>query len=300
MARNLKYQFLTAINNSFVPGTSKHSLKKQKLTNCNKIFSYNDRKNLINISSSFSFFMKINFPDVKLVKNVKEEHINKFLLEKSSNCSSETLNLYKSNFKKLGKVVAEYYNCNTDWKPNTYAGYKDSIRNIQMDYKDYSTLLASYKKGSTGYNALYFCYSFGCRREELAKLKVKDLMFSNNGATLKVVDGKGKKSRVVTCSHNNLSYFEEIKSKMTENDRIIPINKESITKNVRLHLKQTNLAEKYDKTCIHSIRKLFAQTSYNNFRENMSKKDALNLVAKNLGHGEGRLNLMQRYVREIW
>ena len=300
MARNLKYQFLTCINNSFVPGVSKHSLKKQKLTNCNKIFSYNDRKNLINISSSFSSFIKKKFPDVKLAKNIKSEHINQFLLEKSSTCSTETLNLYRSNFKKLGKTVEAYYHCEVNWKPNNYSGYKDSIRNVSMDYKDYSTLLASYKKGSTGYNALYFCYSFGCRREELAKLKVKDLIISNNKATLKIIDGKGKKSRVVTCSHNNLSYFEEIKSKMTENDRIIPINKESITKNVRLHLKQTNLAEKYDKTCIHSIRKLFAQTSYNNFRQNMSKKDALNLVAKNLGHGEGRLSLMQRYVQEIW
>ena len=115
MARNLKYQFLTAINNSFTPGTSKHSLKKQKLTNCNKIFSYNDRKNLINISSSFSSFMKKKFPDVKLAKNIKSEHINQFLLEKSSTCSTETLNLYRSNFKKLGKVVAEYYNCNTNY-----------------------------------------------------------------------------------------------------------------------------------------------------------------------------------------
>ena len=300
MARNLKYQFLTAINNSFTPGVSKHSLKKQNLTNCNKIFSYNDRKNLINTSSSFSSFIKKNFPDVKLVKNVKEEHINKFLLEKSRNCSTETLNLYRSNFKKLGKVVAEYYHCDTNWKPNTYAGYKDSIRNIQMDFKDYKTLLSSYKKGSTGYNALYFCYSFGCRREELAKLKVKDLMFSKNGAILKIVDGKGKKSRVVTCSHSNLEYFKELKNTMGENERIIPINKESITKNVRLHLKQTGLSSKYEKTCIHSLRKLFAQTSYNNFRQNMSKKDALNLVSKNLGHGENRLNLMQRYVHEIW
>ncbi len=300
MARNLKYQLLTCINNSFVPGTSKHSLKKQKLTNSNKIFSYNDRKNLINLSSSFSSFMKEKFPDVKLAKNIKNEHINQFLVEKSRTCSTETLNLYRSNFKKLGKTVEAYYHCEVNWKPNNYSGYKDSIRNIQMDFKDYNTLLSSYKKGSTGYNALYFCYSFGCRREELSKLKAKDLIISNNKATLKIIDGKGKKSRVVTCSHSNLSYFEEIKSKMGENERIIPINKESITKNVRLHLKQTNLSEKYDKTCIHSIRKLFAQTSYNNFRENMSKKDALNLVSKNLGHGENRLNLMQRYVQEIW
>ena len=304
MGRNLKYQCLTAINASFKPGVSKHSAKRQKLTKTNRIFSYSDRTNLINLSSSFCNYMKVHFPEVKLVKNIKETHINQFLLEKSKICSSKTLELYKSNFKKLGKTIAAYYHCEecNHWELKTFSGYSESIRNISMSYGDYLTLLSTYNRNlsNNGFNSIYLSYSFGCRVSELAKLKGNDILIDENGsASLRIIDSKGRRSRVSICCHKNMDYLKQLQAK--GEDRIIPIQKESINKNVRTHLQMAGLALKYDRTCIHAIRKLYAQTIFNTFRnEGKSTKEALNLTSHNLGHGDNRLSLMQKYIQEIW
>ena len=53
MARNLKYQFKYAIEQSFRPGTDKHSTKNNPAENGNnglRTLSYADRKNLIDVS----------------------------------------------------------------------------------------------------------------------------------------------------------------------------------------------------------------------------------------------------------
>lgn len=56
--RNLKYQFKNVIDRHFVEGMDKHSIKKNRDMNGERIFSYSDRKNLIDLSCSFANYMK--------------------------------------------------------------------------------------------------------------------------------------------------------------------------------------------------------------------------------------------------
>ena len=58
IARNLKYQFLTAINQHFKAGMDKHSVKHAGEMNGTRIFSYADRSNLVDLASGFSEYMK--------------------------------------------------------------------------------------------------------------------------------------------------------------------------------------------------------------------------------------------------
>ena len=104
MARNLKYQFLNAINQNFKEGMDKHSLKSSGQMNGARVFSYSDRKNLIDVASNFSNWMKQEHPEVKQVKDVNSNHIQGFLNSKKDTCSQATLKQYANKFNKLEKV----------------------------------------------------------------------------------------------------------------------------------------------------------------------------------------------------
>ena len=99
MSRNLKYQFLQAINNSFSESVDKHSEKSNGIRNTDKIYSYSSRSNLINLSANFSNFMKEHFPEVHMVKEVCPHHIQEFLVSKANHCSQATLTQYWSYVK---------------------------------------------------------------------------------------------------------------------------------------------------------------------------------------------------------
>lgn len=52
--KNIKYQFLYAINQHFKENQDKHSLKKEHLLGQATIYSYSSRSNLIDISANFA------------------------------------------------------------------------------------------------------------------------------------------------------------------------------------------------------------------------------------------------------
>ena len=99
--RNLKYQFLQAINYFFKEKQDKHNDKKNGIRNTEKIYSYAARTNLINLSAEFSNYMKQVHSDVKLVKDVNSNHVQEFLNSKTESCSQKTLEQYQSQFRKL-------------------------------------------------------------------------------------------------------------------------------------------------------------------------------------------------------
>ena len=82
--KNIKYQFLLAINNNFRESMDKNSDKANGIRNTNKIYSYASRKNLVKVSSAFGDFMKENYPEIRYVKDIRPEHIQSFLVHKNS------------------------------------------------------------------------------------------------------------------------------------------------------------------------------------------------------------------------
>ena len=73
MARNLKYQFKYAIEQSFKPGADKHSMKSNRAedgSRGSKTLSYADRKNLIDVSANFSNWMRDNHSEIKELKDI--------------------------------------------------------------------------------------------------------------------------------------------------------------------------------------------------------------------------------------
>ena len=96
--RNLKYQFLQAINNSFRENMDKHSDKANGIRNTDKIYSYSSRSNLIDLSANFANYMRENYPEIHKVNEVQTKHIQGFLNSKTESCSQSTLNQYSAQF----------------------------------------------------------------------------------------------------------------------------------------------------------------------------------------------------------
>lgn len=82
----------------------KHSLKAQGKNN-SKIYSYSDRKNLIDLSSDFANWLKINYPEIKQIKDIGPNHIQKFLNTKIDICSQKNFETISSRFRKCDKYA---------------------------------------------------------------------------------------------------------------------------------------------------------------------------------------------------
>jgi hypothetical protein len=142
MGKNIKQQFIYAIEDNFQEAMDKNSMKSNGIRNDGKVFSYADRKNLIDVACNFANFMKENYNDIKLVKEIKADHIQSFLNQKSNECSNATLKQYQAKFNKLEKVVNNTYNINVNYKGYQLplAEENTKIRNTSMSPEDFKKL----------------------------------------------------------------------------------------------------------------------------------------------------------------
>ncbi|MDD5952862.1 MAG: hypothetical protein PUC32_04335, partial [Oscillospiraceae bacterium] len=68
---------------------------------------------------------------------------------------------------------------------------------------------------------------------------------------------KNGKHRDVPIRPKDFDYIKGIKE-LVDNGRVCPIREESLNSAVRCHLKKLRLSDKYQKTTVHAIRKLYA------------------------------------------
>ena len=301
MARNLKYQFLNAINNNFKEGQDKHSIKSSGQMNNTRIFSYSDRENLKDVASNFANYMKENHSEVKMVKDVEPKHIQEFLNFKAETCSQKTVEQYASKFNKLENIVNNTYNTNATYKgfvvPATVEQTK--IRDVAMTKSDFEKLQNGFSNSnSNAKQAIELTSKLGLRVSETVKLQGRDINLEKG--TVHVADGKGGRDRDVNIRQEDKQFFADLKASVGETERICPIQSDSVNKAVQRCMERVGIAEKYKDTSIHSIRKMYAQEQFNNYREQgMEINQALGQVSVDLGHSENRLELMKEYVLDI-
>ncbi|MDM0981925.1 tyrosine-type recombinase/integrase [Clostridium perfringens] len=304
MARNLKYQLKTAIEKNFKEGMDKHSIKVNG-GDGTKIFSYSDRKNLINFTSNFSNWMKDNYPEVRMAKDINSNHVQSFLNSKAQECSRATLKQYVSKANKMAKLINNTYN--QDLKFNVVAPASKSgnqiFRNKQMSENHYNKLLSNMRDGN-GKNALLITKNFGLRVSEVTKLQNRDIDLDKG--VIRVVGGKGGRDREVPIrSQEQRQVAEQLKATVRqETDRIVPIKPNSINMALSRAMDRIGVGEEYSDTGIHSIRKLYAQEQYNYYRSSgMEINQALGEVSRDLGHSLERgkdMDLMCIYIKNIF
>lgn len=310
MARNLKYQFKYAIEQSCKFGADKHSMKHNSSdgSKSSTTFSYADRKNLLDVSANFSNWMKENHSEIKELKDINSSHVQEFLNEKAQTCTSSTINQYQSKFSKLENVVNNTYskaNVNyTNTVTPAAANNTEKLRSKTMSESDYNKLnnhLSNNCKSDNGAKALQLGYHAGLRVSEIAKLQQRDIKINSDGtATVSVIGGKGGRDRDVHITNKeSVQTLSNIRDSVANpTDRVVPIQKDSINKAINRAMDKCNMQEyKEHNTSVHSLRKAFAQQEYDRYKEQgMEPKQAWDCVSEQLGHGKNRDDLYKTYI----
>lgn len=296
----LFYQFYKAIELCVAIGADKHSYK---ISGCEKakIFSYEDRRNIIKVTSLLCDFLEEYYPGIEFIKNINSDHIQEFFLEKSNYCTQNTLKNYNYCIRKLEKMVKQELQIYVNYTSNVKIpkGVVEAIRDIKIDKEDLKVLLDECNKSrSKARNGIILSILFGLRVSECCKMKGKDIKLANE--YIHVHDSKGKRCRDVKIETDDQRKFcEYIKSIVSDEDRICPIREDSVNQEIRRMLlkhKITRYQEK--KTGIHSIRKAYATEEYNkNLKQCHNEVQAWDITANKLGHGVGRTILKNVYVK---
>lgn len=291
--RNLKYQFLQAINNSFKENMDKHADKANGIRNTNKIYSYSARSNLIDLSANFANFMKESYPEIHNANEICMEHVQAFLNSKTGNCSQATLNQYNAQFRKLEKCVNIKYHCNVSYHcevvPASCKNGGGKIRNVMLSQNDLKTLIKSTSNQNLK-KALILSYYFGLRSSECAKLKFEDI--KSNG--ISIIDSKGKRSRFIPVESKKQKKILE-KFQQNNSGRIFNVQHQSLEQAFRREIKKNNIP--IYNGAFHTCRKAYATEKYKEYRKSgLSVKEAMGKVSVNLGHGANRYELMKEYI----
>lgn len=304
MGRNLKYQFKYCIEKNLTLGAKKHSLKKEKMMDKIRIFSYADRKDLIDFTANLANFLKETHPEIKLIKDIDSNHIQEFLNKKKTECSQATLSQYTSRARKTARLINNTFKTDVNFKVETPKSEKSLqiLRDQQMQLEHFKKLEETIR--GNGLKAIELSRNFGLRVQEIAKLQKRDIDLKN--WEIKIIDSKGSRSRNVkfkTVEQFNIAQ-KLWNSTNREVNRIVPIKADSINKSINRALKKLDIKNEYGYTSNHSIRKLYAQEEYDRFRESGDDiETACCKVSEQLGHSPERgldENLINRYIKNIW
>lgn len=300
---NLAFQIQTALDNAFTPGMDKHAAKHNG-ESMGKICSFNEKRSLQEVSYQFKDFMKENYPQMKMIKDVQADHWQSFLNKKAQTCSTATLKNYVSRIHKIQILCQNKFRFEGNWKDGilvpqskkTTAGEK--LRIQAMDKDDLIRVLNYGYKNSTSkaIAAIDLCYRFALRDSEVAKLKVKDVNFEQGSLH---TTGKGGRHRELAIKTNDVAVLKKLCQDKADQDNLVGIKADSINQQLNRILTKLELKSKYPLTSIHAIRKLKAQELWTQKREEgLTKKDTMNYVSQYLGHGKGRHDVINTYVQD--
>lgn len=289
--RNIKYQFKHCIDSNFKEGMDKHSIKKN-VRDSSKIYSYSDRKNLIDSSSNFANWLKENHSEIRQLKDINSSHIQEFLNEKASSCSQKTLEQYQSHFRKLEILCNNTYNTNVDFHsattPLSLKNGGGKIRNVMCSDAQYQSLLKTTNSNLKA--ALILSKNFGLRASECSKVQYKDI--KEDG--IYIADSKGKRSRFVKAENKQQQdILQQFRGK--RQGRICPIQTGSLQQAFNRECKKQGIH--FQNGAFHTLRKNFATAKYKEYREKGETiQQALDSVSHVLGHGSKRNELMKQYI----
>ena len=314
--KTLKQQFRVASEFRFREHVDKHALKLEgKLKDCAMIFGYSTLYNLRDFAYSFCRWLDANDRRHAFIKDIPVEDWNDFLEDKSKHVGYITLKNYESRIRTWEKIVNAAFNADIRWsdglvRPYMLSAEEQEIQRVQQMQREDFEILMDYirekKLTSKAIPALEIAAMFGLRVEGTARIRVCNVHLDAKGlwgfGTVDITE-KGNKDRTIDIkSAADRKVIEGLIEGKASEDRLVPIKKESVNKFMNRIMTKTGIKEKYPETSIHSFRKLYAQETWDNYRDKgRNWDDALRYVNRQLGHGEERnKKLLAVYVKNMW
>lgn len=296
----LFYQFYKAIEPCVCLGVDKHSYKKRHCEKV-KIFSFEDRRNIIKVTSLLCDYLEEFYPEVVYIKDIKCKHIQDFFIEKSNYCTKSTLRNYNYCIRKLEKMVKQELLLSINYTSNVKIpnGVVKSLREIKMEDKDLKIILDECNRSkSKSVNGIRLAVHFGLRVSEVCKIKGKDIRIDKG--IIHIHDSKGKRCRDIKIETDDQKELcEYIKAVVSAEDRICPLREDVVNTTIKRMLIKNKISRYQEsKTGIHSIRKAYATKDFqNNLEKYDDESKAWDNTSKKLGHNSGRDSLKNVYVK---
>ena len=300
MSKNIKAQFNYAISSNFFEGMSKHSIKAEQGEFGAKIFSYSTRNALKDTASDFSKFLRSEYPEIRQVKQIKQEHVMAFLESKKLTCSQATLQQYQTRLDKLGKCCSETYGRKINFKVDVPKKEANTIysRTIPMQEEDYKKVIANSRECDSKI-AVQLSHAFGLRVSETVKIRPCDILANQ----LHIHQSKGGRDRTLEIrTAEQKDIVEKLRTwrSVGFTEPILKVKADSVNNFLKTNLERQGVKTyKEHKTGIHSIRKNYAIRRMDELTAkypNKTEEQKWNIISKELGHGEGRSDLMRIYL----
>ena len=302
MARNLRQQLLYCIYQCDHRGTSKRADRRNKVDMKGRLYSTQRIKDLKNTAKSLAKFMKAVYPGIKLVYQIRSEHVQDYLNSKAGDWSERTESEVISRLVRLNEITNYVYGIHQEWnlKKSKRTNAK-KIRDMAMTREDFNKINAELQRSNS--EAKYtteITARTGARVAEVAGLRVSGI--NTDDWLLEIREGaKNGNHRDVPIREPDREYFGKLKKEMTARGRIYVTNgvkPQSLDKKIRRTMKELNLADKYPKATDHTIRKMYAiERMEEELEKCANPMMAWEIVQEELGHGdEFRQALYDTYV----
>lgn len=308
--RSLKQQAGFAISKQKAFGQYKHAAP-QKLK-AERLYSFARADGVKNVSDQFLEYMKLNFPEIRLVRQITNRHTSAWMASKSWTTKA-TFDETRSRLSKLQNVCeAVYGKCYTrgNWGAVSVAPPKaGKARNVTMTRSDFVAVRDSIQAAgrSDAWIAMEISARIGLRVRECCWLSGQDIDLEKGAVSVSKEGAKNGRARVVPIRPPDIAFFQWLKER-TPNDRVFRMNNgkvllpESIDATIRRHMETLGLSGKYPKSALHSVRKMYAQKRMQELRGPVPLSDRqaeawlFDIVAAELGHGWNRSDLYKIYV----
>ncbi len=264
-----------------------------------KVYSYAEKKALMDTAKDFSKWIKGNHGNIKMIKDIDSKIINEYLQIKSNTCTTNTIKVISSRLTKIGVLASTMFNRTIDWKTNEIPNGKETLRTVAMKEEDYKEIVSANSK-SYGKIAVELSHAFGLRVSECVRIRVCDIkgnqliIYKSKGGKTRVLDIENEEQKIVIHKMKVLSE----KNNLDVKDKIINIKSQSANKWLRDRCKQLGITTYNNhKTSFHSIRKNWALREYaKEMNVTKDKKEAWSNVCEKLGHGRNREDLRNIYL----
>lgn len=286
--RSLESQVHYAVNQIFREGTKKYEFKIENGQGMSeKIFSYNEKGRLLDVAKNIQNFMKENHTDIKLVKDIKADHLQGFLNSKISNCTQNTINSYYASIKKIEKVCEKVFNTKLGWTDKIVIPRSERGESQQRGSKNQMTAEAYDKiekyiesnKYSQSGQIVLLQKELGLRVNEITQLKVNQIDFRDK--EIRLTNTKGGKALTRQLTPRLERLFKEAISQKHHDTKVFSIE----NKTVNQYLRRTEDKLKLERYSFHNIRAFIAQKYYDTLRsQGCDRKDALQLTSEFLNH----------------
>lgn len=299
MAKNLTYQFCSAVENGFRPGMDKHSAKAENPETTYKIYSYGARSTMIDMSHLFGKYMKENFPTIKQVRNITVEHINSFLAAQKG-VSKTTLSQYVSRLNKLELCCEKKFGIDLDWKTGRILpeSEKEKVRDVVFTDRQIATLEKYFdsKKDCLSKDGYYLAKAFSLRASEVVNIRCFDVKLDQG--ILHIHGAKGGRNRDIEIRPQDVEMLKRIMDGKRPSEKLIPLKTDTVCCYINRACKKLGFNEIVAaKTSVHCLRKYSITNYYKEKCKEVGPDRARELAMLRLGHSKDRMDLFKTYIK---